>query len=45
MSFHYFSTNRDMSLRDLIKAHKGQEEVFIMMEHLILAVSHMHSLG
>jgi hypothetical protein len=44
-SFNYLSTNRDMSLRDLLKFHRGQEVVAWQMERLMLGVGHLHEMG
>jgi serine/threonine protein kinase len=44
-SFHYLSSNRDMSFKDLLKFHSHEEVIANQMEHLIIAVSHMHELG
>ena len=44
-SFYYLSSNRDMSLHDLLMFHSHEEEVAQLLGHLILAVSHLHGLG
>ena len=44
-SFYYLSSNRDMSLHDLLMFHSHEEEVAQLLRLLILAVSHLHGLG
>jgi len=44
-TFHYFSSNRDKSLADMLNNLRRMEDVAVQMERLILGVNHLHEMG
>ena len=44
-TFHYFSSNRDKSLADMLNNLRWMKEVAVQMERLLLSVNHLHEMG